>query len=140
MRTLFQNKVLAIVAAICLVVAVGAAAALVMLPSLVTVRGALLLSDLGDPASDDGTSCIARGGYSDIGEGTQVVVRDSGGKTVSVGSLEAGTREEAYGICTYRFTVKDVSGDWPMSVEVSHRGQIVFGKDDADGVVVTLGS
>jgi len=109
-----------------------------------TVTGTLEL--IGDV---DGTTenCWGSGGYSDLGEGTQVIVRDDSGKTVGIGSLDAGSVPERFDFgdtivsCGWSFTVEEVtSGAASYSVEVAHRGEIAFTEDEAESVALTLGS
>jgi ABC-type Fe3+-hydroxamate transport system substrate-binding protein len=102
----------------------------------------------------DGQPCSSHGGYSDIAAGTQVVVTDSAGKVVAVGSLDAG-RAVGYtggstgahyfvGDCRYVFVVPDVP-EGPATaiygIEVSHRGVLNYPRSDLDDPVkLTLGN
>lgn len=99
--------------------------------------------DLTDPTGllgvQEGGSCSGKGGYSDIIAGTQVVIFDAAGKTLVSGSLEGGTAS-GLGQCTFTFSIDGVpAGVGPYSVEVSHRGKIVFMQADANNIGVSLG-
>lgn len=92
---------------------------------------------LGDP-------CTGEGGYSDIAEGTSVVIRDNVGKKVGLGALGPGRRSggDYGGSCTFDIKVEDVANDGGKiySAEVSHRGEISFKRADAKQVTMTLGN
>jgi hypothetical protein len=67
------------------------------------------------------------GGYSDIGPGTQVTIRNGSGDTLGIGSLGAGipARGQPMANCTYRATITDVAaGENFYAVEVGSRGEI----------------
>jgi hypothetical protein len=118
-------------------------AAWIFWPSKMTVKGGVVLSADSDSllTLDDG-ECIGRGGYDDMSEGTQAVIRNSKGEKIAFGRLGPGeVDDEGYDICTFKFTIKDVPADegFPYSIEVAHRGEISFGREDASAVVLTLG-
>jgi hypothetical protein len=90
-------------------------------------------------AGDSDLRCHGYQGFADIQPGAQVVVRDSHGATVAIGSLAQGTAEniEDSGsgfkratTCALPFTVDGVpAGKGFYSVEVSHRGQMPYSED-----------
>lgn len=105
-----------------------------------TVIGTLTLIDSGNENLGGG-GCEGGGGYSDMTEGAQVVVRDATGKTIAVDALQAGTRADSV-TCEFGFEIFDVppAGGGPYSVEVSHRGEISFTQAEATDVALTLGN
>jgi hypothetical protein len=54
----------------------------------------------------DGRGCEGTNGYEDVHEGTQVTVSESTGKTIGVGMLGIGRRDDIS--CTFEFSVPDV--------------------------------
>lgn len=84
----------------------------------------------GSDGSSD-TSCAASGGYSDIAEGTQVIVKDRDGKTLAVGRLEQGERQTAL-YCTFAFTVEGIKDASFYKVEISHRGEQNYSRTDLE--------
>lgn len=89
------------------------------------------------------TPCWPGGGYSDIHEGTQVVVSDAGGKTLGIGSLGAGIQDDtgAGKRCLFSFWVKDIPrGEKFYGVEVAHRGRLQYpAARMTDPISLTLG-
>lgn len=88
--------------------------------------------------------CTGDGGYDDIRAGTQVVIRDSGGKQIALGALDSGRIElEGYGAvirCSFGFDVPGVPVEGEIySVEVAHRGEISFQRADAASIALSLG-
>ena len=110
--------------------------------STIDVVGNIRLTDSG--IERDGGDCYGTGGYSDMGPGSQVVVRDASGTTLAVGSLDVGKvpTGEAYAsvLCDFAFTVPDVpAGEGPYSVAVGSRGEFSFNEADAGNLALTLG-
>jgi hypothetical protein len=71
--------------------------------------------------------CVGDGGYSDIGPGAQITVRNGSGDILGVGSLGSGTPTSGApkARCTYRATVDAVpAGEGFYSVEIASRGEI----------------
>lgn len=98
-------------------------------------------------ANDSGASCDGgiAGGLQDIQPGTQVVIYDAGGKIVASGGLLDGTIDAQAGsnvaTCRMPFQIEKVpAGVGPYSIEIGHRGKVVFNADEASNVDVTLGS
>lgn len=115
---------------------------------LVAALGSALVVSLGDaPGSDDtagdsydltveftlydyktfNNGCVGTSGYTDIGPGTQVTVRNGEGTTLGIGSLSTG--EGATGSpqanCTWQVAIADVpSGEAFYAVEIASRGEI----------------
>lgn len=86
-----------------------------------------------------GGECYGTSGYDDMIGGAQVLVRDADGKSVAVGELAGGVKEDRV-TCRFPFTVDDVpSGSVVYSVEVAHRGEVSFTEADADDVSLSLG-
>lgn len=145
MRNYFANLAhprAAIASLLALVVLLLVLASAPLWPSKMTVAGGLLLTDFdGSGISSSDGECSGAGGYSDISEGTDVVVKDATGRLLAAGELAAGVPEEESGrICSFKFEVPDVPrGEGPYTVEVSHRGDVAFKESRASSIVVTLG-
>ncbi|MGW6983415.1 hypothetical protein ACWGE1_28920 [Streptomyces sp. NPDC054932] len=91
-------------------------------PDTFSTTGGLILSDSGGYLTV-GTACEGKGGYKDIGAGTEVTVTDAAGKVVAAGSLHEG--EIVGRACMLRFTVEGIpEGSKLYRVEVSHRGAL----------------
>ena len=108
-----------------------------------------------------GDSCFWPEGeqsYPDIDFGSQVVLKDSTGKTIAVTNLGQGGLAlgwEAGGsrvyqssdtfmhdLCSYEFTFEGVqSGDQIFSIEIGSRGDVVYSKQELlDGPSLSLGN
>jgi hypothetical protein len=92
-----------------------------------------------------GDECFGEGGSSDINEGADVTVRNQSGETIALGSLGPGQLQEAfpggsdrdkYGAfglaCVFSFEVGEVPDAEFYSVEVSHRGETSYSRDDME--------
>jgi hypothetical protein len=112
-----------------------------------TLTGTILL--LGQHRSlvmNDGDPCVGSGGYDDMREGTDVVVKDQSGKIIATSALETGkaTNVDSAGYsgsyssgtasfnCEFNFTVKDLPDEAFYGVEVSHRGMITHSRQDLE--------
>lgn len=86
-----------------------------------TIKGRLVIVD--DCASS---------GYSDVDEGTQVVVKDGDDKILATGELGISKPvpelEDLGDPCGFNFTVDDVPDAAFYSIEVGHRGELTFSK------------
>jgi hypothetical protein len=88
--------------------------------------------------------------YPDIDSGSQVVLKDSSGKTIAVSTLRKGglalgwdsngSRVYSSGdtfmhdLCVYEFEFEDVqSGDQIFSIEIGNRGEVIYSKEDLLG-------
>jgi len=84
------------------------------------------------------------GGFSDIAAGTQVIVKDDGGKIVGTGQLKNEGVRNSSTECEYSFSVGPVPDRPFYSVEVSHRGAQTYSLDQmkAQGwkIQLSLGS
>jgi len=112
-------------------------------PATHIIEGAMALTDsdgwypaqLGDP-------CTGQGGYADMTEGAQVVVRDGAGETLAVGNLEAG-RLLKWNQCAFAFTIEGIPTADFYRIEVAHRGELTYPAIDLAyrewQVVFTLG-
>ncbi len=102
-----------------------------------TVSGTFALTDRDGFFRYQG-SCSGDGGYDDIDEGTQVVIRDGNETKVAIGALGAGFPSR--GTCVFDFSVPDVpKGGGIYSVEVGHRGEVSFKETEANTLALTLG-
>lgn len=112
-----------VVVGIVLVIIVGAVYFLRGGGHTITGTMTLLSSDLSD-------SCQGSGGYDDIRPGTAVTVRNGEGETIATGRLGEGTLHGVIG-CTYPFEI-DVPDEDFYRVEVSHRGELEFSRDEME--------
>lgn len=116
------------------------------------LSGSLSLFDTDYMTSTKGASCDGEGGYSDIGSGGQVVVKDGRGATLAVGKLGQGkllTLDEALGqaggttttrrlasssarssptVCQFTITVADVPEADFYRIEIGHRQPVEYSK------------
>jgi hypothetical protein len=115
-------------------------------PAKVEVRGSLTITDPSNFMLEDGGSTMAAGahgpclglsGYGDIVPGAQVTVTDDSGRTIAVGSLDAGSVTPD-GACRFTFTVPAPSGAEFFGVEVTHRGIVQFPADEVGRADLTL--
>ena len=101
-------------------------------PNSFTATGTFELVD-----TDDVNPCAPSGGYSDIGDGAEVVVSNAAGHTLAIGSL--GTGKKSLGSCIFPFTVHDVpTGQKFYGVEVTHRGAVQESEKDMERGKVAL--
>jgi Protein of unknown function (DUF2510) len=139
-----------------LVTIVAAAGALVLLLAVViagvlggssdgtrktTVTGTFVLTDADTAAA----GCVGTGGYTDITQGTTVILTNESGTILGSAALDAGTADTTAGTCTYHFAVPGVPENQSQyAVEVAHRGKVVNSRADmqASGwtFALTLGS
>jgi hypothetical protein len=85
------------------------------------------------------SGCSGTGGYSDIGPGTSVVLKNDRGRTLASTTLGPGNGS-TYS-CTFEFTFDITEGEADYVVTVSHRGDqhYTFARLQTDGAVLTLG-
>ncbi|MEX0629953.1 MAG: hypothetical protein WEE67_06270 [Chloroflexota bacterium] len=98
----------------------------------VTWIGVLAFVRAGDP-------CEGQGGYGDIVGGAQVVVRDGAGEIVATGALDAGVKG-ADEQCSFTFAVEGIPNAEFYDVEVSHRGELAYSREDMEGADWRLSS
>ena len=102
-----------------------------------TVKGYLSLQD---SATFIGKVCQGAGGYTDLEEGTPVVVRDGDGQVIGAGRFAAGrgTRIAKVGgvsvpsACVFAFRLKHVPDAETYSFEMSHRGGVVYTHEELE--------
>jgi hypothetical protein len=105
------------------------------------ISGIFVLSDsayLGAIATA-GESCEGAGGFSDVGKGTPVIVRNGKGEILATTSLEQGKTGDA--ICTFSFTFPLTEGQDRYVVSVGRRGEFSYSYQQLlnHGVQVHLG-
>lgn len=112
-------------------------------PTSMLVSGTFTLFD------DDMFRCVGTGGYSDIGVGTQVTVKNEAGLIIATGSLEEGTLIEgesafAKDACRFPFAITDVPISAFYSFEVARRGALNYSHAEMESmgwqVDLSLGS
>ena len=83
------------------------------------------------------------GGFSDIADGTDVTVSDAGGTVLAIGELSGGRLVGGLFQFQFDFEVHNVPDSAIYQVEVSHRGQLRYTREDMEtkgwSVVLTLG-
>lgn len=105
-----------------------------------TASGTFTLFDYRGFGGAGGLFCSGSGGYDDIREGAQVIIRDEAGTTVGVGEL-VNPRTAGESACTFSFTIHDVpSGADFYEVEVTSWGGISYTQAELEeGVALSLG-
>jgi hypothetical protein len=112
--------------------------------SPLTAVGSMSVRGGGVPAfGSEGEPCVALGGYTDIAEGTQVVISGEDGTTLAVGRLQSGeiTVGGGFRSCRFYFTVPDIPpGHRFYELEVGRRGSLQYTAQDLKGhIALTLG-
>jgi hypothetical protein len=118
------------IAVVGVVIVVGAIALTLIMrggSSSHTINGTLTLTD-SDFNWSVGKACTGSGGYSDISEGADVTVKNESGRIIANATLEAGTG--AAGPCLFPFHVKGVPDAKFYAIEISHRGELRYSKDE----------
>lgn len=149
-----SNKRLFIVLGIVAVLIVGAVVGAIVATTggasgrKITVHGTMVLSDVegftADDPNTDSTSygvtgpCHTTSGYTDIAEGTEVVISDDAGKTLSIGRLGAGSFNSD-GACSFPFTMTVPAGK-RFYITVSHRGTVKMPEAEVTKAALSLGS
>jgi hypothetical protein len=107
-----------------------------------TITGTLTLIDssvgntIFGPFALDSTSCAGGGGYSDVGPGKDVVLKDGEGKTLAVGRLGSGIRKDDLGTsprtyrCLFSFALEDVPEVPFYAVDLGRRGTVTYSLTD----------
>ncbi len=107
-----------------------------------TVSGSFELIDSGVDSSIDvvGSVCNGTGGYSDITDGTTVLVKNDAGKLLAETTLGPGSGTSAD--CTFHFSFSVTEGATDYVVTISHRGEqhYTFAQLKTDGLNLTLGT
>jgi hypothetical protein len=85
----------------------------------ITVTGTITVKEI--------CSQIDDGGYSDMRQGADVVIKNESGTTIAIGALGSGHDNIPPGWCDFDFTVTDVPTDATFyEVEVGHRGALRY--------------
>jgi hypothetical protein len=98
------------------------------------LSGTVLLVDSTYLGLDPGSPCTGQGGYDDLGNGTQVVLTDEKGGTLSTGRLSPG-QFDGLG-CTFSFALEEVtrSDFYGLTVGSGSRGELQYSYEElADG-------
>lgn len=119
----------------------------------ITVPGIFVLDDSDSLAYSDpetfgdtsgvmeaGGTCMGQGGYSDIGPGTAVTVKNAAGELLTTTELGAGSNTSP-GVCEFTFSFQVKEGEDTYVVSVSHRGEASYSFADLEsgGVQLSLG-
>jgi hypothetical protein len=108
------------------VVVAAVVAAVLLVGGGQTITGEFALFD-----SELGSDCQGSGGYSDIGPGASVTVRNEKGETIGTSNLGSGEHISGFG-CTYDFTVDGVPNAKFYRIEVSHRGEVEYSRAEIE--------
>lgn len=83
--------------------------------------------------------CFGRGGYNDIGVGTQVIIRDETNSIISSGEFEPDPNAKR-DQCKFVFYIEVPSAKF-YSISITHRGEMVYSKAEMEknGWLVELG-
>ncbi len=107
-----------------------------------TVAGTFVLAESSKPylssIDSDGSTCHGVHGYSDIGRGTQVMVKNGKGDILASTTLGDGHGSDV--TCTFSFSLPVTEGEDRYVVSVSHRGEFSYSFDQLQrGVEIHLG-
>lgn len=109
-----------------------------------TVPGTFVLTDtmpnlMISAIASDGATCAGTGGYSDIGPGTQVIVKNGKGDVLATATLGEGHGDGV--ACTFSFSFPVTEGQDRYVVSVGHRGEFsyTFTQLQGQGVGIRLG-
>ena len=110
-----------------------------------TVSGTLTIVG-GSGATVDRTAdtCAGQGGYNDMHDGTEVVVKDGAGVIIGTGRLDFDpTADGRANVCVWRFEAPTKSSDF-YSVSIGHRDPVTYSATEMDALdwslVLTLGN
>lgn len=109
-------------------------------PGEFKLHGAIALNGTGTFYSIGGDGkCAGANGYDDLTEGASVVISDSSGKTIAVGSVDGSAASGS--VCMFGFDVAKVpSGEKFYGLEVSHRGVVQFTEAEVKaGPILSIG-
>jgi hypothetical protein len=96
-------------------------------PGVHRITGSMTLYSDGFITRTDGRGCEGTSGY-DIDEGTQVTISDGRDKTIGLGNLSIGRSESSSRV--FEFSVPDVPNADFYKVEVAHRGELSYSKEE----------
>jgi hypothetical protein len=99
-----------------------------------TITGSIAV---GNEIASEHRTCYCSGasvgsGYGDIGEGTQVVVKDPTGKIIATGALDSGTwkKGDIFVACVHAFTVTEVPKADFYTLSIGRRGEQTYSHAD----------
>jgi hypothetical protein len=103
-----------------------------------TINGTFVLRGDSDTISNVGSTCFGDSGYSDIGPGMPVTVKDESGKIL--GATVLGTGSGNQNQCTFMFAMSGVGDAAIYSVEGGRRGAVSYPRAqlEANGWTVAL--
>jgi hypothetical protein len=89
--------------------------------------------------ASDGTKCHGTHGYSDVGGGTQVIVKNGRGEVLTSTSLGEGHGDEVN--CRFGFTFPITEGQDRYVLSVGHRGEFSYSFEQLQrgGIEIHLG-
>jgi hypothetical protein len=95
-----------------------------------TLTGSFTLIDKG--VSRTSEKCYGTGGYSDVEEGLQVVVRNEKNEILAIGQLGSDNYTGQYPgvVCEFPFVIKDIPRANFYQIEVGRRGSLKYSIDD----------
>lgn len=98
-------------------------------PSILpTLTGSFVLKDATKIAlNPNGPGCIGTGGYSDVGTGMPVTVKDQAGVIIATGATAF---DYITAVCALKFSIPNLPMASFYSIEVGHRGALSFSAAD----------
>lgn len=93
------------------------------------ISGTFVLTD--SEVAWTSTSCSGTGGYSDIREGANVVVKDGTGTIIGTAALVSDPVRSSASRCAYTFTVPVKDAEF-YAVEVGRRGALTYSKAEIE--------
>jgi hypothetical protein len=95
-----------------------------------TLKGTFTLID--SDISRSASGCAGTGGFSDVKQGMQVVVKNQKGEILALGELDSDnySGEHANVVCEFPFSVRDIPRAEFYEIEVGRRGGLKYSLDD----------
>lgn len=102
----------------------------------IVVAGQMSLTSSKGWTGAPGGGCTGTGGYDDIHEGTNVVLKAAGGAIVGVTNLDTG--HPSGSACVFTWVMTGVpGGEQFYTMEISHRGALTFERADLNRPLTT---
>ena len=112
------------------------------MPSRIVFQGRVLVTALDDIRSTPNQrQCVTRGRSRDIGQGTRLEVRDSGGHRVAVGALDGGRLVDGKGQpagCSFFFSTSGRATGHDFTVSLGEYVRVRVAGRDASRILVRV--
>jgi hypothetical protein len=105
-----------------------------------TITGRLTMTGgAGSKLDKTATTCAASGGYDDIHDGAQVVVKDGAGVIIGTGLLALDPEADKRGnVCVWTFKVPVKTSDF-YSLNIGHRDPLTYSHDEMESEAWNVG-